>query len=115
MNIEYVRNYCLKKNGVEETFPFGEITLVYKIGGKIFLIMSLDTNNRFNAKCDPERAAELRERYSEVTPGWHMNKKHWNTVYMDGNLSDAILREIIDHSYKLVFDGLPKKIKQEIS
>lgn len=114
MNVEEVREYCLQKAGVEEAFPFGELTLVYKIGGKIFLIMGLDTSNRFNAKCDPERAIELRERYAEVTPGFHMNKKHWNTVYMDGGLSIAQLREIIDHSYELVLEGLPKKIREEI-
>jgi predicted DNA-binding protein (MmcQ/YjbR family) len=114
MNIEELREYCLKKAGVEETFPFGELTLVYKVGGKIFLITSLDESNSFNAKCDPERAVELRERYAEVTPGYHMNKKHWNTVYTDGSLSTSQLREIVDHSYKLVLDGLPKKIREEI-
>lgn len=114
MNIEELREYCLRKTGVEETFPFGELTLVYKIGGKIFLITSLDETNTFNAKCDPERAVELRERYSEIIPGYHMNKKHWNTVSMDGSLSAKQLHEIIDHSYDLVLEGLPKKIREEI-
>lgn len=114
MNIEELRDYCLQKKGVEETFPFGELTLVYKVGGKIFLITSLDETNSFNAKCDPERAVELRERYSEIIPGYHMNKKHWNTVYMDGSLSRALLHDIIDHSYELVVESLPKKIKQEL-
>lgn len=115
MNIEELRNYCLKKKGVEETFPFGELTLVYKVGGKIFLITSLDESNSFNAKCDPERAVELRERYSEIIPGFHMNKKHWNTVHTDGSLSRTLLYEIIDHSYDLVFESLPKKIKQQVA
>jgi len=114
MNIEELREYCIRKKGVTETFPFGELTLVYKVGEKIFLITSLDDNTSFNAKCDPERAMELREQYAEVTPGYHMNKKHWNTVYMDGQLSEKLLREIIDHSYNLVLEGLPKKIREKI-
>jgi predicted DNA-binding protein (MmcQ/YjbR family) len=114
MNIEEVREYCLGKKGAEETFPFGDDTLVFKVGGKVFLLASIDEGNRFNAKCDPERAIELRERYSEITPGYHMNKKHWNTVYTDGSLSLTLLKEIIDHSYELVFDSLPKKIREEI-
>ena len=114
MHIEELRDYCLQKKGVEETFPFGELTLVYKVGGKIFLITSLDESNSFNAKCDPERAVELRERYNEIIPGFHMNKKHWNTVHTDGSLSRTLLHEIIDHSYEVVFESLPKKIKQEL-
>jgi predicted DNA-binding protein (MmcQ/YjbR family) len=114
MNIEELRDYCLQKKGVTENFPFGEETLVYKVGDKIFLLAGLTEGNRFNAKCDPERAIELRAEYEEVTPGWHMNKKHWNTVYMDGRLSQKILREIIDHSYDLIFKSLPKKMQQEI-
>ena len=114
MNIEELREYCIKKNGVTETFPFGELTLVFKVGGKIFLITSLDESNSFNAKCDPERAMELREQYTEVIPGYHMNKKHWNTVYMDGQLPNKLLREIIDHSYELVLSGLPKKTRDKL-
>ena len=114
MNIEELREYCLGKKGVTENFPFGEETLVYKVGDKIFLLTGLDEANRFNAKCDPERAIELRAEHEEVIPGWHMNKKHWNTVYMDGRLSNKLLREIIDHSYQLVFDSLPKKVKADI-
>ena len=115
MNIEELREYCIRKKGVAETFPFGELTLVFKVGGKMFLAANLNTNNRFNAKCDPERATELREQYSEVTPGYHMNKKHWNTVYMDGHLSEKLLLEIIDHSYNLVVAGLPKKAREKLT
>jgi predicted DNA-binding protein (MmcQ/YjbR family) len=114
MNIEELREYCLQKKGVTENFPFGEDTLVFKVGDKIFLLTSLSEADRFNAKCDPERAIELRAEYEEVIPGWHMNKKHWNTVFMNGRLTNKLLREIVDHSYQLVLDGLPKKIKQEI-
>jgi len=115
MNIEELRNYCLQKKGVTENFPFGEETLVFKVADKIFLLSSLDEANRFNAKCDPERAIELRAEHEEIIPGWHMNKKHWNTVYMDGRLTNKLLQEIIDHSYELVFKSLPKKVQQEIS
>ncbi|HTA26313.1 MAG TPA: MmcQ/YjbR family DNA-binding protein [Bacteroidia bacterium] len=114
MNIEELRNYCLSKKGVIESFPFGEDTLVFKVGDKIFLLTSLSEPERFNAKCDPERAIELRAEYEEIIPGWHMNKKHWNTVFINGRLSNKLLKEIIDHSYKLVFEALPKKIRAEI-
>jgi predicted DNA-binding protein (MmcQ/YjbR family) len=114
MNIEELRDYCLNKKGVTENFPFGEDTLVYKVADKIFLLASLSEADRFNAKCDPERAIELRAEYEEVIPGYHMNKKHWNTVFMNGRLSNKLLWEIIDHSYQLVFDKLPKKTRKEI-
>lgn len=115
MNIEELRTYCLQKPGATEGLPFGEDTLVFKAGEKIFLLISLLESNRFNAKCDPERAIELREEYDEIRPGYHMNKKHWNTIYMDGRLTYKQLQEIIDHSYDLVFKSLPKKKQEEIS
>ena len=115
MNIEELRDYCLQKPGATEGFPFGEDTLVFKVGGKMFLLTGLRANNSFNAKCDPERAADLRERYSEIIPGYHMNKKMWNTVYMDGSLTNKLLCELIDHSYELVVQSLPKKVQAEIS
>lgn len=108
MNVEILRDYCLSKNHVDESFPFGEDTLVFKLMGKIFLLCGLDQPDRFNVKCDPERAVLLREEYEEVQPGFHMNKTHWNTVFMNGRLSDAQLKEMIDHSYELIFDSLPK-------
>lgn len=115
MNIEQLRDYCLAKSGATEGFPFGEDTLVFKVGGKMFLLTGLNSANSFNVKCDPELAIELRERHPEVKPGYHMNKKLWNTVYMDGTLSNKQLLQMIDHSYNLVFSGLPKKIKAEIN
>lgn len=114
MNVEELRDYCLLKPGVTEGFPFGEDTLVFKVGGKLFLLTGLQTGNSFNVKCDPELAVELRERHPEVIPGYHMNKKLWNTVYMDGTLTRKQLCDMIDHSYEQVFKGLPKKIQAEI-
>lgn len=103
MNIETLREYCLGKPQVEETQPFGPDTLVYKVKGKIFLLTGLDQQPmRFNVKCDPEKALELRERYACVLPGYHMNKKHWNTVIVDGSVPNLLLMEWIDHSYALV-------------
>ncbi len=103
MNIEDIREYCLAKPGTEESFPFGEETLVFKVGGKIYLLLSIDAKPaRFNVKCDPEKAAALRETYDCVIPGYHMNKKHWNTVVVDGSVSGKLLQEWIDDSYLLV-------------
>ena len=103
MNIEEFRDYCLTKSGATEGTPFGEETLVFKVGGKIFAIASLDdVPARVNLKCDPERALDLRDRYEEVQPGYHMNKKHWNTIELGGRLPDTELRALIDHSYELV-------------
>lgn len=114
MNIEELRDYCLSKPGATEGLPFGEETLVFKVGEKIFLLVGLTEGNSFNAKCDPERAITLREQYEEIIPGYHMNKKHWNTVDMNGRLTLKQLREIIDHSYELIFNSLPKKKQEEI-
>ena len=114
MDIEEIREYCLQKPGVTEGFPFGEDTLVFKTGDKLFLLISLQQANRFNVKCDPELAIELRERFTEVQPGYHMNKTHWNTVYTDGSLTNKQLKEMIDHSYHLIFKSLPKKLQAEI-
>lgn len=114
MNIEELRDYCLQKPAVTEGFPFGEETLVFKVAGKLFLLIGLEEANRFNVKCDPELAQELRERHPEVQPGYHMNKKMWNTVYMDGTLNRRQLLDMIDHSYNEVVKGLPKKTQAEI-
>lgn len=115
MNVEELRDYCLLKPGATEGFPFGEDTLVFKVGGKIFLITGLEQGDRFNVKCDPELAIDLRERYTEVQPGYHMNKKMWNTVFMNGSLTRKQLCEMIDHSYELIYNSLPAKIKAEIT
>lgn len=103
MNIESLREYCLSKPGAEEMLPFGPDNLVFKVNGKMFLLVGLDNDPlQFNVKCDPEKAIELRETYSCVLPGYHMNKKHWNTVIVDGSVSTSQLKEWIDHSYELV-------------
>ena len=109
MDIEQLRDYCLAKPGVEECLPFGPDNLVYKVNGKMFLLISIDEQPvRFNVKCDPEKAIELREQYPSVQPGYHMNKKLWNTVVIDGSLSSDMLREFVDHSYELVIKGKKK-------
>ena len=103
MNVEEIREYAISKPDVEESFPFGPETLVFKIAGKVFLLMGLESDPlQFNVKCDPERAIELRDEYECIIPGYHMNKKHWNSVIVDGTLTNKKLKEQIDHSYDLV-------------
>ena len=102
MDIETLREYCISKNDVTESFPFGDDTLVFKAGKKIFALVNLDGDLSINLKCDPVLAIELRERYSSVTPGYHMNKKHWNTVLLDGSVPDKEVLSWIDHYYELV-------------
>ncbi len=114
MDIEQLREYCLDKPGTTEGLPFGENTLVFKVGGKMYLLIGLDKPDSFNVKCDPELAVQLREEHNEVQPGFHMNKSHWNTVYMTGGLTTRQLCEMIDHSYELVMKGLPKTAREAI-
>lgn len=114
MNIESLREYCLSRKGVTEGFPFDENTLVFKVGGKMFLLTDLEDSFTINVKCDPEKAVELREQYEAVQPGYHMNKKHWNTVAIDGSVPDEILLSWIDASYDLVFNGLGRMEKERI-
>ena len=103
MNIESLREYCLSKPGAEETLPFGPDTLVFKVAGKIFLLTSLDEEQlSFNVKCDPDQAEELRAEYPCVLPGYHMNKRHWNTIVVDGSVPVKKLKQWIDDSYELV-------------
>lgn len=103
MNIESLREYCLSKPHTEEALPFGPETLVFKVNNKIFLLTGLDAEQlRFNVKCNPDKALELREEFDCVLPGFHMNKKHWNTIVVDGSVSTKQLKEWIDHSYELV-------------
>lgn len=103
MNIETIRDYCLSKPGAEETLPFGPDVIVFKVNSKSFLLLPLDTEQlQFNVKCDPDLALELREQYACVLPGWHMNKKHWNTIVVDGSAPSKLILEWIDHSYELV-------------
>lgn len=114
MNIEDFRLYCLSKKGVTEEFPFGETTLVFKVMGKMFALTNLDGPFSINLKCDPEQAVALREQYPAVTPGYHMNKKHWNTVLVDASLSNKLIQEWTDHSYDLVVSQLPKSLKNKL-
>ena len=110
MNIESLREYCLSKPDAEETTPFGPDTLVYKVSGKIFLLTGLDEEQlSFNVKCDPDKAIELREQYECVQPGFHMNKKHWNTIIVDGSVSSKQLKEWINDSYDLVSNKNKKR------
>lgn len=115
MNLENIRNYCLEKNGSSEDFPFDETTLVFRVGGKIFALTDTDEYPlRINLKCAPERAAELREEYDFILPGWHMNKKHWNTIILEAEAEPALIMELIDHSYELVYASLTKKVKADL-
>ncbi len=112
MNIEELREYCLSKKAVTESFPFDENTLVFKVAGKMFLLTDLVDDFSMNIKCDPEKALELREHYQCVQPGYHMNKKYWNTVFIDGSVSDNTLREWIEESYRLVSESLTRREKE---
>lgn len=115
MNHEELREYCLSMKGVEEGFPFDSNTLVFKVMGKIFLLTGLDEQPvRFNAKCDPAKAIELRETYDCVRPGYHMNKAHWNTVICDGRVSKKLLQGWITDSYNLIVGSLPRKLRTEL-
>ena len=115
MNIEELREYCLTKKGAEETFPFDHETLVFKVMGKAFLLTGISSKPvQFNVKCDPEKAIELREQYECVKPGWHMNKKHWNTIVADGSVPAKLLYEWIDHSYELIVSALPKTQQEKL-
>ena len=102
MDIERFRQHCITKPDVTEDFPFGPETLVFRVKGKIFALLGVDEFDGINLKCDPERAIELRERYEGIAPGYHMNKKHWNTVAVDGSVPDKLILELADHSYALV-------------
>ncbi len=113
MNIESFREYCLSKTAVTEELPFGPETLVFKVAGKLFALTGVESFESVNLKCDPEEAVELRERYDAVLPGFHMNKRHWNTVLIDGSLPDKFVFEMTDKSYELVVSGLSKKARAE--
>ncbi len=104
VDVESIRNHALAKNNVEESFPFGNETLVFKVKGKIFLLLPLDSAQiKMNVKCNPEQAIELREQYPEnILPGYHMNKKHWNTIIINNQLKKSFVFTMIDQSYQLV-------------
>lgn len=115
MDIEKLREYCLSKISTSEDFPFDETTLTFKIKGKMYCLIDLDRPDSINLKCDPEKVVELREEYDEIIPGYHMNKKHWNTVDIRGTLKDSFIFEMIDDSYDLVVETLPKKLRLELT
>ena len=115
MNIESVREYCLSKKGATEGFPFGENTLVVKVCDKMFALINLDGDLSINLKCDPEKALEIREKFPVVIPGYHMNKKYWNTVFIDGSVPDNLIHEWIDHSYQQVVQKLPKILRESLN
>jgi predicted DNA-binding protein (MmcQ/YjbR family) len=109
LNIEEYRAYCIAKPGVSEGFPFDQSTLVFKVMNKMFALADIDTFEFINLKCDPERAIELRERFNGIQPGYHMNKAQWNSVYVHADVSDQLILELIDHSYALIVEKLPKR------
>jgi predicted DNA-binding protein (MmcQ/YjbR family) len=115
LDLKELREYCCNKKGVSEDFPFDLETLVFKVGSKMFALTNIKSEDkRINLKCDPILAEQLRARFESVIPGYHMNKKHWNTVYLDGDVPEDDIKVMIDHSYELVFKGLKKKEKDEI-
>ncbi|KOY86307.1 MmcQ-like protein [bacterium 336/3] len=115
MDIEDFRNYCIKKKGVTEEFPFDNVTLVFKVMGKMFALTGLDREVfSINLKCEPEKAVELREQYDGVRPGYHMNKKHWNTILVESIKPQKLVLEWIDDSYNLVVASLTKKLQDEL-
>ena len=114
MDIESIRMYCILKKAVTECMPFDDKTLVFKVAGKIFALAVLDTHPlRLNLKCDPEKAIDLRERLESVRPGYHSNKKHWNTIEVNGEIPEKVIYKLIDHSYNLVIAKLTKKMRQK--
>ncbi len=116
MHFEAIREFCLKKAGTSEEFPFDEKTLVFKVMGKMFALLPLQRSPpSINLKCDPEYALELRESHQGIIPGFHMNKKHWNTVLLEEDVDARLLANLIDHSYELVVNKLPKKLKTELN
>ena len=115
MTLEYLRDYCLSLPHVTEDPPFDANTLCFRIGGKIFAIIDMEVFDYANLKCDPERSIELREQYPGITPGYHMNKKWWNSVSVRGNVPDSLILELTRHSYDLVYSSLPKKIQTELN
>jgi len=117
MNLETFREYCLQKDHVDEAFPFDDSTLVFRINKKMFALLSLkdERSNSCNLKCDPDRALELRADFMGILPGYHMSKKHWNTISFNEDVSDPLIYELIDHSYDLVFKSFSKKVQKELS
>ena len=113
MNVEQVREYCLSLPLATEDFPFDEDTLAFRVLGRIFAMIDLSHTQWFVLKCQPDYAVFLRDRHPEIRPAWHMNKKHWNQVYLDRDVPEALIRSLIDHSYEQVYKKIPRKVKAE--
>ena len=113
MDIEYLRDYCLNKEQTTESTPFDLNTLVFKVHGKMFCLCDIDLFESVNLKCDPQKAINLREKFAGINPGYHMNKKHWNTVDINKDVPDSSILKMIDESYLLVLKSLPKKVQRE--
>jgi len=114
MNIETFRAYCLAKPGTSESLPFGGDTLVFKVGSRMFALTDIENFESVNLKCNPAEAIALRDQYQAITPGYHMNKKHWNTVFINGDVNSQILKELIDLSYFLIINSLTKRERLSI-
>ena len=114
MNIEQYREYCISKKAVTESFPFDESTLVFKVMNKMFALTGIDEFAFINLKCNPEAAIKHREQYEGVTPGYHMNKTLWNSVYLNKDVSDKLIFQWIDDSYDLIVSSLSKKLQKEL-
>lgn len=113
MTLEFLRSHCLSKLGASEDTPFGEDTLCFRVGNKIFALFKLDSFDYVNLKCDPEYAVDLRERYTGIIPGYHMSKKHWNSLLIKSDVPDQLIIDLVDHSYKLAFGCLSQKLKSQ--
>jgi predicted DNA-binding protein (MmcQ/YjbR family) len=114
MHIDEIIHHCASLKAATDHFPFDNRTLVFKVQGKMFALMDIENPETINLKCDPEKAIELRERYDGIQPGYHMNKKHWNSVYLNGSVDDNLIKELIVNSYDLVVKSLPKKLRYEL-
>lgn len=115
MNIEVYRDFCLSLKGATEEFPFDNRTLVFKVQNKIFALLDIESFKQINLKCDPEKAIELREQFKGIIPGYHMNKKHWNSLKTASDVSDSLVKELTNHSYELVVSGLTKKLREGLN
>lgn len=115
MHLDELLQFCFAQKGTTEHFPFDKSTLVLKVQGKMYALVDVDQPTGINLKCDPEKAIELRERYDGIQPGYHMNKKHWNTVSLLGQVDDSLIKELIVHSYDLIVSSLPKKLRDELA
>ena len=115
MNIEVYRDFCLSLKGATEEFPFDNRTLVFKVQNKIFALLDIESFKQINLKCDPEKAIELREQFKGIIPGYHMNKKHWNSLKTASDVSDSLVKELTSHSYELIVSGLTKKLREGLN